>query len=128
MKSVKYLLDLQKKLDLNDTALGKRLNVTQAAISQYKAGKRIMDDETCLAVAMQLDIDPLQIVGAACIDRAQKSGQSSLWEIFMSRTAATAASALIFGSVTLFLTPNDANAATSPEGQHAPNADRLYIM
>ncbi|HJV02757.1 MAG TPA: helix-turn-helix transcriptional regulator [Burkholderiaceae bacterium] len=128
MKSVKYLLDLQKKLDLNDTALGKTLNVTQAAISQYKAGKRIMDDETCLAVAMQLNIDPLQIVGAACIDRAQKSGQSSLWEIFMSRTAATAASALIFGGVTLFLTPNDANAATPPAGQHTPSADRLYIM
>lgn len=119
MKSVKYLLDLQKKTALNDTALGQLVGVSQAAISQYKNEKRIMDDETCIAVAMALDVHPMQVIGAACIDRAEKSGQKSLWEVFMNRGAAIAASVLIATSVNLFLTPAPANAATMRDtGRH----------
>jgi len=112
MKSVKYLLDLQRKKSLNDTATAQLLGVTQAAISHYKTGRRVMDDETCLAIALQLEVDPLQIIGAACIDRAEKTGQKSLWEVFMARTAATAAAVLLASGVNLFLTPGNAEAAT----------------
>lgn len=127
MKSVKYLLDLQEKTGLNDTALGKSLDVTQAAISQYKSGKRIMDGNTCLKVAMQLGIDPLQVVGAAFIDRDEQQGKESPWAVFMTKAAATAAIVALATSVNLFLTPEDANARTySPSAEQSSGT--LYIM
>jgi hypothetical protein len=113
MKSVKFIDQLKTQEGLkNDLAAAKFLGWTSGKISQYRTGTRVMDDEACLALALALNIDPLQVVGAACIDRAEKSGQSSLWEVFMSRTAATAASVLLATSVSLFLTVPDANAAT----------------
>jgi hypothetical protein len=86
MKSVMYLEMLKQQAHLkNDAALARALNVGTNTISQYMTGKRIMDDEACLAVAMKLDIDPMLVVAAACIDRAEKAGQQSLWKIFMQR-------------------------------------------
>jgi len=86
MKSVMYLEMLKQQAHLkNDAALARALNVGTNTISQYMTGKRIMDDEACLAVAMKLDIDPMLVVAAACIDRAEKAGQQSLWEVFMQR-------------------------------------------
>jgi hypothetical protein len=120
MKSVKYLDLAIAKLGLkNDFSLSKHMGWSSGAMSLYRSGKRVMDDEACLALAMILEIDPLQIVGAACIDRAEKSGQSSLWEVFMSRTAATAASVLLASTVTLFLTAQDADAANMRGIDHA---------
>ncbi|MBR7780235.1 helix-turn-helix domain-containing protein [Undibacterium rugosum] len=128
MKSAKYLLLLQEKSRMNDSGLAKLLNITQPAISQYKAGKRVMDDETCLAIALQLDINPMEVIGAACIDRAEKSGQKSLWEVFMTRTAnvksAGVSAALVFAIVSIFLTPSPANAAPILKAENCS----IYIM
>jgi len=129
LKSVKFLLELQKRLGLNDSALAQKLGLTQAAISHYKNEKRVMDDETCLAVAMALGVDPLQVVGAACIDRAAKTGQHSLWEVFMSRTAQATSAMLALVFVTLFLTVPDAQAAPSPMTQtQRQDAHSLYYV
>jgi DNA-binding XRE family transcriptional regulator len=128
MKSVRYLEKLQEKSKLNDTDLAKKLGVTQPAISNIKAGRRVMDDEVCLAIALQLDINPMEVIGAACIDRAEKSGQKSLWEVFMTRTAnvksAGVSAALIFAVVSIFMTPTPANAAPILKAENCS----IYIM
>jgi transcriptional regulator with XRE-family HTH domain len=125
MKSVKFLEDVKKKFNLkNDAALARQLNVRPNTISQYMSGNRVMDEETCLAVALALDIDPLNVIMAAGIDRAERAGQHSLWEVFSMRTATQAASALLFAFVTLFLTPTPSEAA--PVLKH--DAGSLYIM
>ena len=123
MKSVKYLEDLKAKHGLkNDRQLAMHLNMGTSTIHQYMSGKRVMDDEACLAVALDLNINPMEIIGAACIDRAEKSGQKSLWEVFMNRTTAVAASVLMTTSVNLFLTPAPAEAATMRDtGCHKAN-------
>ena len=69
-----------------------------------------MDEETCLAVAMALEISPLEVMMAAGIDRAEKTGQKSLWQVFSQRTAQAASVALV-GYVTLFVTPTPSEAA-----------------
>lgn len=114
MKSVKYLEQVRTKFGLKtDAALALKLGKTASAVSQYLKGTRVMDEETCLAVALALDVNPLEVMMAAGIDRAEKSGQKSLWEVFMSRTVATAATlALATSAVTLFLTPQNAEART----------------
>lgn len=113
MHSVKYLERLRQKMgDPTNAEVAEKLKVTQGAVSHYLTGRRIMDDETCLAVALQLEIDPMQVLGAAFLDRAEKTGQKSLWEVFMSRTAATAGAVLLASGVNVFLTPMPANAAS----------------
>ena len=111
MKSVKYLNDLSEMTGMNDSQLAKALSLSHAAISHYKTGRRIMDDETCLAVANLLSVDPILVVAAACIDRAEKTGQRSLWETFLMGRMAAAAALLVVVSVNLFLTPERAAAA-----------------
>ena len=128
MKSVKYLEDLQKKLQINDAETARLLNISKAAISQYKSGFRIMDNEACLAIALHLEINPMEVIGAACIDRAEKSGQKSLWEVFMMRTAtvksAGVTAALVLSIITNLLTPAPAKAASNQESA----THSLFIM
>ncbi len=113
MKSIKYLEQLRDQLDKKtDAELAKTLNVTKSAISQYLSQKRVMDDETCLAVAMALDVNPMLVIGAACIDRAEKTGQKSLWEVFMSKTAQAASVVVAVGLVATLLTPTPSRAAS----------------
>lgn len=128
MKSVRYLEELKTKAGLkNDRQLAEFLDMTTGTMSQYMNGKRVMDDEACLKVAMALEIDPIKVVGAACIDRAEKAGQPSLWTVFMERAAATAAIAVLATGVNLFLTPSDANARTySPSAESSGSC--VYIM
>jgi transcriptional regulator with XRE-family HTH domain len=117
MKSVKYLQELSEKTGTNDAELARKLNLTRAAISQYRSGKRIMDNEACVAIALELGIDPLKIIIAADMDRAEKNGQHSLWEVFIQRTANATSAALVKGIIGVaivrnFLTPRPADAAT----------------
>lgn len=113
MNSVKYLEQVREKLARKtDGELAQVLGISRASISHYTTGRRVMDDEACLAVALDLGIDPIQVLGAAFLDRAEKAGQKSLWEVFMSRTATTAAAVMIASGVNVFLTANPANAAT----------------
>lgn len=124
MKSVKYLEQVRQKYALkNNAALSKKLEVSESAISLYMKGQRVMDEETCLRVALALEIDPLQVLMAAGIDRAEKAGQKSLWEVFSMRTA-TAAALVLATSVNLFLTPTPAEAAPVLKQR----AGTIYIM
>lgn len=128
MKSVKYLEQIKQRHGLkNDRQLATHMQKTTGTISQYMRGERVMDDETCLAVALQLDIDPMDVIGAACIDRAEKSGQKSLWEVFMKRSMKAAASLVVTAGVTIFLTPQDAKAFTYSPLLKAQE-DSIYIM
>lgn len=113
MKSVKYLEDARKKFGVKtDAELAEKLGISRGAVSHYTTGRRIMDEETCLAVALALELNPLEVMMAAGIDRAEKAGQQSLWTVFSQRMAATAASALLVAGVSLFLTPQNAEART----------------
>jgi DNA-binding transcriptional regulator YdaS (Cro superfamily) len=104
MKSIKYLEELSKITGINDSELAKLLGVSQGYVSNLRAGRRVMDDETCLAIARRLEINPMKIIGAACIDRAEKAGKSSLWEVFTQRTATTASVVLTVFLLLTFVT------------------------
>lgn len=131
MQSVKYLQRVQEKYGLpSATALALKLGLSKQAVSNYLNGNRVMDENTCLAVAIALEMsehETMQVLMAAGMDRAHQTGQQSLWEVFSKRMAATAASALVLAGVTLFLTPQNAEARTySPASSQ--NSNSLYIM
>lgn len=125
MKSTKYLdLLIEKRHLKNDVALAEMLDVGKSTISNYRKGIRVMENEMCLKVAMALDIDPLHVIMAADIDRAEKAGQRSLWESFTRKAAAFAGVAVMASSVNLFVTPTDAQA--TPHLDSAPG--QICIM
>lgn len=70
-----------------------------------------MNNEACLAIALELGIDPMPVIMAADMDRAEKTGQQSLWSVFSQRAATLASAALVLATVNLFLTPTPAEAA-----------------
>ncbi|MCA8308872.1 Cro/Cl family transcriptional regulator [Burkholderia sp. AU28942] len=117
MRSVKYLDQLIEKRGLkNDLALAKSMGWPSSRMSQYRTGKRVMENETCLQVALALELDnPLPIIMAADADRAERLGQRSLWEVFSPRIAGISA-ALLLSIVTNFVTPSPAQAASSMTG------------
>lgn len=120
MQSVKYLEKVREKYQLKtDAALAEKIGVGKSAMSHYMKGTRVMDEETCLSVALVLEIDPARVLMAAGMDRAEKTGQKSLWEVFSKRMAATAASAILAVAATLFLSPTQAEAAPAlkPQGE-----------
>lgn len=128
MKSVKYIDQVRAKHGLKtDAEVAELLGISRGAVSHYSTGRRIMDEETCLAVALALELNPMEVMMAAGIDRAEKAGQQSLWSVFSQRMAATAATVAIASAVTLFLTPQNAEARTysSPSAQ---NSYQIYIM
>ncbi|NMM27827.1 MAG: helix-turn-helix transcriptional regulator [Glaciimonas sp.] len=124
MKSVKYLEMVRTKFNLKtDVALAAKIGITKSAVGNYSKGIRVMDEETCLAVAMALEVNPLDVMMAAGIDRAEKTGQKSLWEVFSQRTA-QAAGIAIFGIVTLLVTPTPAEATQTLKNSNLS----VYIM
>jgi hypothetical protein len=109
MKSVKFLDQAIEKHGLkNDLALAKKLGWSSGKISQYRSAKRFMDNEACVALALCLECDPLPIIMAADMDRAERAGQHSLWEVFTQRMAIAGSALLV---VNLFLTPTPSEAA-----------------
>jgi transcriptional regulator with XRE-family HTH domain len=130
MRIEKYLDEVMRKNDYKrDKQLAEWLGVTPVSISNYRHGERFMDNEKCIKLALELDMDPLKIIMATDMDKAEKTGQHSLWEIFSQRMAATAASAaLAIGAVTLFLTPDNAQAAQTQAPQAGQQTETLYYV
>ncbi|WP_454734359.1 Cro/Cl family transcriptional regulator [Cupriavidus pauculus] len=113
MRIQKFITAVAERYNVeSDTAIAEIVGLTQPAISQYRAGKRFPDNEACLKIAQALDMaDPMPIIMAADIDRAEHKGQRSLWEVFSKRMApaadpaSLAALAVAVGSsVTKFVT------------------------
>ncbi|GAQ30843.1 Cro/Cl family transcriptional regulator [Ralstonia insidiosa] len=109
MKSVKYLDAVMERHGLKtDKALCEHMGWSHSAVNNYRKGLRIMDNEQCLRVALELSMEnPLPIIMAADADRAERAGQRSLWEVFSPRMAHSAATILVLATagVTNFVTP-----------------------
>lgn len=121
MRSAKYLDAVIAKHGLkNDAELAQHLGLVKSAISHYRTGRNFMNNEVCLKVAQSLELDdPMPIIMAADMDRAERAGQHSLWEVFSKRIAAPAtpaslaALAVVIGdSVTNFVTSPALQAST----------------
>jgi hypothetical protein len=117
MKSVQYLDQLADHKGLkSDAEIARFLGCTKGAISNYRHGTRVMENELCLRIALELELDnPLPLIMAADADRAERTGQRSLWEVFSPKMAGISA-ALVFAVVTNFVTPSPAQARQTETG------------
>lgn len=81
--TVEYLDAVKARLDLpSDYAIAKVLGITRAAVSRYRNGHGVFDDEVCFAVAEILDINPLEVIVAAQSERAKNDDSKAKWESY----------------------------------------------
>jgi len=116
MRTSKFLDEIMSKKGFKrDKQLAEWLEITAAAVAQYRSGARTMDNEKCLKIALELDIEPMKVIMASDLDKAERAGQKSIWEVFMTRTqtikSAGVSAALACVLVTNFLTAQEAKAA-----------------
>lgn len=113
MKSLKYLDALIEKNSFkNDRQLALYLGWGSGTMTQYRQGKRVMSEEQCLQIARELGMEnPLPIIAAAGIDRAEKTGQKSLWEVFTKATSLSPLAVALMVGVTTIVTPSPVQAA-----------------
>ncbi|WP_229415648.1 helix-turn-helix domain-containing protein [Pseudoduganella armeniaca] len=72
MNTLEYLDAVKRRHGItSDYALAKLLKIGQPAISAYRNGRRIIDDDTALAVAVALEVNPLAVIAAANAERAK---------------------------------------------------------
>jgi len=132
MRSLKYLEMVKEKYRLNSaTAVAVKLGLSKQAVSNYLNANRVMDEETCVAVALALELtehQTMELIMAAGMDRAEKAGQKSLWTVFSQKMGAVAASALVAVTVTGFLTPPNAEARTYAPYSDAKAPTNLYYV
>jgi len=113
MRIEKYLDAVIERHGLKtDKQLAEFLGVRNNTLSQWRKGTRTIDNEMCLQIAQALDMaDPMPVIMSADMDRAERAGQRSLWEVFsrgMVTPAAPATLAVLVAavgaSVTKFVT------------------------
>jgi transcriptional regulator with XRE-family HTH domain len=87
--TVDYLNDAKKALGIeSDRAMAKWLGVSQPAVTQYQAGKRIIDDYTASKIAHALNLDPLEVIAVANMERANDEEKREYWRTIFRRCAA----------------------------------------
>ena len=123
MRSEKYLNAVLERHGLkNDKELALFLGLVASAISHYRTGRRAMDNETCLRIAQALGMDdPMPVIMAADMDRAERAGQHSLWEVFSKRIAAPATPASL-AALAVVIGDSVTNFVTSPTLQASGHA------
>lgn len=81
MRTTDYLKAAQRKLGHTTSAqTATHLGVTEAAISRYASGDRVMDDYIAAQVAGILGVDPLRVIAQANAEREKDSQRRAYWE------------------------------------------------
>ena len=94
-KTIDYLDAAKEKLGLqSDYAFAKQLELTTAGISQYRTGKRVIDDYTACRIADVLEIDPMEVIAAANAEREKNEDRKSYWAKKWEAITATIAAAV----------------------------------
>jgi len=63
----------------SDYAVAKRTGLTRSAISSYRRGRTLMDDDACIAIADVLGIDPLKVIADQAAERAKTERSRAYW-------------------------------------------------
>lgn len=89
MKTLDYLDAVKRHTGItSDYALAARLGITRSAISKLQLGKVIFSDDVALSIAQILDLNPLEVIAQANIERAKTPEQRARWSGVMEKISA----------------------------------------
>ena len=100
----------------SDYALAKALRITKSGVSQLQAGKVYLSDDTAVAVAELLDIDPAEVMLSAHFEREKSGPVRAVWEQLFRRLGGAAVVVAAIGGGSL---PAPAEAAAKPASEPA---------
>lgn len=108
MKNTIYFLDaVKEKLGItSDYALAKQLGFSLSTVSNYRTGRRVLDDDAALTIADALKLHPLSVIAAANAERAKTPEQRDRWSGVMEKFSAS------FNSLLLGASPRQASFLT----------------
>jgi transcriptional regulator with XRE-family HTH domain len=80
MNTIEMLEAVKAKRGISsDYALAKALGITQQAMSSYRSGNSIMNDDVCLSVAAALNLQPIFVIAQANAERAKTPELRARW-------------------------------------------------
>lgn len=124
--SLEYLLEaLEKAEGRNDGEKAKTLKIAGSTLSQYKSGKRQMDEFTCIMIGRILGIDPMEIIAACQEEREKNEERRDFWRDFRQTLGAKAVAGLTIGALTMTAAPEAM--AKSPSPQNKPVNYVYYV-
>lgn len=96
MTASSELLDRFKQVRgiTSDYAAAKALEVTRAAVSQWRTGSRHMDDATVAFIARELRIDAAAAIAQVNLDKPLTKRERAIWETYCARVCVAALVAL----------------------------------
>lgn len=124
MKTTEYLAAVRRKMGLSRSAeVARLLELSEAAVSRYESGARVMDDYTAARVAEVLGIDPLTVIAQANAEREKDGEKRQFWE----RLAHAAVVVLTFGSLFISAAP-EAQAMTTTYDKAEPRNTNYRVF
>jgi len=124
MKStIMYVDEAKAKMSIeSDYAMAKWLGVGRAAVSNWRVGRNVIDDYAAAKIAEVLELNPMEIIAAANIEREKDEERKRFWQKYWERLGGIAAGFIL--AVNLIMTPTPSEAAPILK----PEAKTLYIM
>lgn len=84
--TIQFLDAVKEKLGIeSDYALAKRLGFSLSTVSNYRTGRRVLDDDAALTVALALDIHPFNVIASVNAERAKTPEQRERWSGVMEK-------------------------------------------
>jgi transcriptional regulator with XRE-family HTH domain len=78
--TIEYLDAVKDKIGISsDYALAKKLGFSLSAVSSYRCGRRVFDDDAALTVAQFLGINPLIVIAESNAERAKTPEMRDRW-------------------------------------------------
>ena len=78
--TIEFLDAVKEKLGIaSDYALAKRLGFSLSTVSNYRTGRRVLDDDAALTVALALDVHPFNVIAAVNAERAKTPETRARW-------------------------------------------------
>ena len=78
--TIEFLDAVKEKLGIeSDYGLAKRLGFPLSTMSNYRTGRRVLDDDAALTVALALDVHPFNVIAAINVERAKTPETRARW-------------------------------------------------
>lgn len=88
--TIEFLDAVKEKFGIeSDYALAKRLGFPLSTVSNYRTGRRVLDDDAALAVALALGLHPFTVIASANAERAKTPEQRARWSGVMEKFSAS---------------------------------------
>ncbi|HZF30018.1 MAG TPA: helix-turn-helix transcriptional regulator, partial [Gammaproteobacteria bacterium] len=99
MNSVDFLDAVRAKHGLeSDRKLARFLGIDRSRMPNYRAGRRKLDPDACVAVAKALELPPEHVFAAVAAERAKRTEHRRIWER-LAKLAKTAHVLVVVGVV-----------------------------